>query len=266
MSFCIACTGANGKVGKLLTEKYGVVPIKADVTNVTILAKEIEKITPDLVIHLACKSNVDWVEKNYQEAVDINFGGTKNVAKITNSMKIGMVLLSSDHIFDGKKGNYKENYKFLSGFPYWKYNKPVNCYGLTKLAAEGIRFTYKNMKIVRTSRLFSTIHWKSTIESNYQPIFIKRSFMYLPHFVANLKLYVDRFYQMPEILNLSGSEIVSYYEFEKNCLENKKVFPRKKDIGGTPRPYKGGLDISLSTRLGFPQYSYLDGIKELKNV
>jgi len=38
---------------------------------------------------------------------------------------------------------------------------------------------------------------------------------------------------------------------------------RKDKKGFAPRPHKAGLDVSLSTELGLPQYSYRDGLELL---
>jgi len=255
-------TGASGRVGKILVEKYGAIPLDCDVTLPDEVEKAIGVAKPDIVVHLAAITDVDYCEKNQKVAMKVNFNGTNNVVMSVLRHNIGMVILSSDHVFDGKKGNYKEDYRFIDfGLFGKKYHNPVSYYGLTKLACEGYKFN-KNVKVVRTSYLFDKERLK--LEKDY-PTFIYRSFMYLPHFVESLATYTDRFDEMSPILHLSGSKIVSWYEFAKIALGTPAwIKPRSKELDGfAPRPFRGGLNIDLSKRLGFKQYSYMDGAKEM---
>jgi dTDP-4-dehydrorhamnose reductase len=104
------------------------------------------------------------------------------------------------------------------------------------------------------------------------PTFIKRSFMYLPHFIENLYRYILNITEMPSILHLSGSDTVSWYEFMKNLadvyrIDNQLVIRRKSDSSEfAPRPYNGGLNINLSKKLGFPQHSYLEGLEAMREL
>jgi len=274
----IACTGATGKVGKLLVDKYSVIPLECDIRNTDEVERAIAKVRPDVICHLASVSDVDWCEKkeNWPEVMEVNFTGTRHVVNIANKYNAKVMLLSTDHVFDGKKGNYREDYRFVT-FPK-NYHRPVNGYGLSKLCAEVLRSSNDNMKVVRTSYLFDFKRaydkFKHQIDIPAEfPTFMLRSFMYLNHFVDNLYIYCTRFDEMPKVLHLSGSEIVSWYEFGLAVasmlgFDKKLVRPRNKEIKTdwlAPRPHKGGLNVSLSKKLGFPQYSYLDGLKAMKD-
>lgn len=267
----ILVTGYNGRIGKQLI-KLGCLPLVCDVTKHMEVASAVVKERPDLVVHLASRSDVDYceAEKNRTEVLRVNYNGTLNVAKACESVKAGMVLLSTDHIFNGKKGPYRENYKYYMPNVLGQTEKPVNYYGLTKLGAEALQRVFPFMKIVRTSYNFE----KRRIELLYQdyPTFMTRSFMYIPHFVDALKVYLDRFYEMPDILHISGSQTVSWYEFMlAYCsvydIDKEKIVPRKKPYGVAskyaPRPHKAGLVTDLSAKLGLPQFSYIDGLKQM---
>jgi dTDP-4-dehydrorhamnose reductase len=273
----IACTGASSTVGKILVEKYGVIPLECDVRSSSEVERAINLVKPDLIAHLASKSNVDWCEpkEHWDEVIAVNYTGTRHVLQEAKKKNIGVAFLSSDHVFDGKRGKYKEDYKFISPNLFGnKYNKPVNGYGLSKLCGEVLRYSHPNMKVIRTSYLFSEERLKNDMESIYNPpTFIFRSFMYLNHFVDNLYQYLTHFSTMPTVLHLSGSKTVSWYDFSLAYasmynLNKSRIVPRKHEIkknGLAPRPYKCGLDTSLSKKLGFYQFDYLQGLETMRN-
>ena len=59
---------------------------------------------PDAIIHCAAWTAVDAAEEEENQAKvrNINFGGTKNVAKVCAKLDIPMMYLSTDYVFDGQ--------------------------------------------------------------------------------------------------------------------------------------------------------------------
>lgn len=266
----ISCTGGKGRVGKLLAP-YGVRDLECDVTSPLEIERSIKYQKPDIIVHLAGCSDVDWCEKKENEGkcIDVNFIGTNNVVTAANIYGCPVVMLSSDHVFNGRKiwGKYKEKDE----------RDPINYYGMTKTSAEGLQPLFDNMKIVRTSYLFDREHldWQiSGLKKQYSegyPTFIKRSFMYAPQFAYVLYGYLSRLDEMPDILHISGSEVVSWHVFmsmiaNKFGLDMERVIARTKDLGGdyAPRGHRLGLDVSLSAKLGLEQFGYLLGIEQMR--
>lgn len=262
----IAMTGGNGRVGRLLA-LYGVVDLECDVTNPIEIQRSIKKHKPDIIVHLASHSDVDWCEKNVDDAIAVNFVGASNVVTEADRYGISVVLLSSDHVFNGKKwwGRYKENDVL----------EPLNLYGMTKTSAEGLQGVFDNIKVVRTSYLFDYSRIRMELYgldnvTRYYPSFIKRSFMYAPHFVQSFVEYLSMFDKMPDILHISGSRIVSWHGFmsmlaHKFGIDTSKVVARTKENekGYAPRGHRLGLDVSLSAKFGLPQFDYIDGIEQM---
>ncbi len=266
----LAMTGGRGKIGSYLS-KLGVIDLGCDVTNNLEIQRALKYYKPDVIVHLASKSNVDWCEKreNEQKAIDVNFSGVAKMCGYNGEQyPHQVVLLSSDHVFPGGfwSGKYKEDDN----------RKPLNFYGTTKLAAEGFTAIYDNLKIVRTSYLFdeNRLHWEiDGMKKRYSqefPTFIRRTFMYLPHFALSMMSYLQRINDMPEILHISGSDSVSWYEFILDLAKaygynENLVLPRKKDLQNrfAPRGKNLGLNTSLAMKLGFHKYSYLDGLREM---
>lgn len=256
-------------MGRYLSQ-LGVADLDCDVTQPESVEESFDRNKPDIVLHLASKSDVDFCEKVKNEKIVIatNTRGTFHVASAAEKFGCGVVLISSGHVFKGDKwvGGYKE----LST------PAPINFYGMTKLAAEGFAEVFPNLKIIRTSYIFDKQRLRTHLSSLEDcdsvefPTFIKRSFMYLHHFSLSLLEYAERFLAMPKILHLSGGDTVSWHEFMKylayETLNNPyMIVPRKKDLLDryAPRGHNLGLNTSLSANLGFKQYSYKEGIQDM---
>lgn len=266
----IAVTGSRGRVGRYLV-KSGVLPFLADVTDLVDIDQEMRRLRPNVLLHLAAHSDVDWCQKpeNSKKVDDVNTFGTFNVCEMAEKYDCTVVLLSSCYVFSGKRwwGKYGENSSILH---------PANAYGFSKSSAEMFQYNFDNMKIIRTSYLFdharllneiSLLRCGTTMEF---PTFLKRSFLYLPHFVDMLMEYSRRIQDMPDILHLSGCDSVSWYEFMLDLARAYKidpnlVRPRRKDLknGFANRGYRLGLDTRLSESIGFRQYSYKEGLQEM---
>ena len=94
-----------------------------------------------ICIHCAATTSPQDVEKNPIYAVETNIIGTANLVKLCNLHNIKLIYISTDYVFDGKKGNYSEE----------DYVKPVNNYAITKLGGECSVKTNPNNLIIRLS-------------------------------------------------------------------------------------------------------------------
>ena len=147
------------------------------------------------------------------------------------------------------------------------------------MGAERLQTVFPNLKVVRTSylfdyeRMFRHIYPLREGESFEYPTFIERSFMYLPHFAEAFYNYLQRIEQMPSILHISGSRTSSWYKFMCDVatvygLNSSLIQPRYKEVNlnVAPRPYKAGLNVNLSKKLEIPQYGYLEGLQEMREI
>lgn len=271
----IATTGPNGKVGRLLVERHGVFPLTADITDPDALNIEMNKVRPHVVIHLAGLSNVDYCEKpeNFGEVMRVNYHGALNVIKECDQRKIQVVYVSTEQIFSGK------SFLGFGGGPYKEFSTPakhaVNAYALSKLGGEALRPAFPNvMHVVRTSYLFDWTRIMTELvpqAGTYSfPTFIRRSYLYMPHFAQMLHAYAERIVAMPGVMHLAGTSTVSQYEFVREFVEyfgipDVKVKRRFVDHHKlAPRPHRAGLNVSLSARYGLPQFSYWDGFHQME--
>ncbi len=127
---------------------------KVDITNKSNVLKLIEKIRPNIVILTAALTAVDYCENHHDEAWKVNVEGPRNVASACEEVKSNLIYISTDFVFDGKKGNYSEE----------DTPNPISYYGLSKLEGEKAieKFQIK-YAIARTSVLFG---WNTKEQNN----------------------------------------------------------------------------------------------------
>ena len=109
-------------------------------------AKALEKIfsdvSPDVVVNSAALTNIEFCEKNPSKAYQSNVHFASNIAIACDQLKIPLVHISTDHLFDGTLANVDEE----------EVPNPLNVYGKTKAEAEiKIAGLCENSIIVRTN-------------------------------------------------------------------------------------------------------------------
>ncbi len=98
-----------------------------DIRNEEETITKIEAVQPTVVINVAGYTDVDGCESNEEEAFAVNANGMKHIAKGAGRCGAKAVYLSTDYVFDGKKGS-----------PYVEEDPPhpINLYGLSKWRGE----------------------------------------------------------------------------------------------------------------------------------
>lgn len=97
-----------------------------DVRDSKAVLETIKNIEPDYVVHTASIANVDYVEKNKEEATSINLGGTVNVINACRETSAKLLYISSNAVFDGEDPPYSEDDPV----------NPLNYYGELKVKEE----------------------------------------------------------------------------------------------------------------------------------
>lgn len=83
--------------------------IYLDIRDTATLLSTFEELLPEVVIHLAGNKNVKYCEEHPEEAYQINALGTRNVADACHHIGARMIYLSTDLVFNGDKGSYRES-------------------------------------------------------------------------------------------------------------------------------------------------------------
>ncbi len=104
---------------------------------------------PEITAVPAANPFVDYCELHPEETRQVNVAGTSNVARACRDFGSRMVFFSSDYVFDGIKGAYREDDAV----------RPLNEYGRQKAEAEaGVLAAGPTNLVVRTSTAYG---WQS---------------------------------------------------------------------------------------------------------
>lgn len=120
--------------------------VKLDISGREAVEESFKAIKPDVVVHAATLTDVDKCETNKELAWKVNVDGTKNIAEAAKSAGSFLIYISTDYVFSGEKGSYKET----------EVPDPINYYGLTKLKAEEIVQTQPEYFIARPSVIYGS--------------------------------------------------------------------------------------------------------------
>jgi dTDP-4-dehydrorhamnose reductase len=269
-------TGSSGLLGRrlmgVLRNDHEVVGIDryvpegqkdliVDITQKERTMESIVRSVPDVVVHTAAQTDVDRCETERDHARRINVEGTANIAGACSKVGAKLILVSTDYVFDGKKGNYVETDE----------PNPISYYGLTKLEAERIvASTASNSLIIRTSVLYgwhpSKLNFATWILKGlreHQTIKVVNDHINSPTFADNLAEAIHKAIEpnIEGILHIAGNESISRFDFacriaKRFDLDESLLLPvQMKDLNWIARrPRDSSLNVGkaekeLSTEL-----------------
>ena len=187
-----------------------------NILSIKSIEQNVKKFKPKIILHLASLSRPMKIhEKDINKSIDLNIIGTSNIVKICNKYKIKLIFFSTGYVYQGKKGNYKEDDAIL----------PWNKYGWSKLGAEAAVHLYDNSLIIRacmTEEPFIHKYAYSNVKSN---------FIYHKDFAKIFLKLINK----KGVFNVGGKS-QSIYNFAKkyNGKVLKKIskgeFPKKMDM------------------------------------
>lgn len=213
----------------------------------------------DIIIHTAALTDLNVCELQPELAYKINVESTGEIAA---KLKAGgtMLYISTDSVFDGKKGNYTE-----SDLPI-----PLNTYAQTKLEGEKVsQVKFPETTIVRTNIYgFHEPLKNSLAEWAFQQWSVEKTISGFTDVIFNalytgqlskvLKFIIDNRIKFP-IVNVASKQHMSKYEFlrvlkGKLGLTKNLLTPSSSDQFPSPirRPLNTSLDISLLEKFHKP--------------
>lgn len=148
----ILITGGSGLLGSNLIKNIDVKRYKVlapssdqmDINNKQAVNYFFEKNKIDLCIHAAALTNVPKIQKEFKimrDALYTNIVGTVNILDSCITRDIKLCFISTDHVFDGLRGNYSKDDLI----------NPLSKYAKTKASAELAVRVYENSLVIRTS-------------------------------------------------------------------------------------------------------------------
>jgi len=231
-------------------------PVKLDLGNSEEIIQTIQKIKPDVIIHLAAMTNVDLCETEKELADLINAKSTEILAKESAQIGAFFEYISTDYVFDGAKPLKKEN----------DTPNPLGYYGKTKLDGElSLNNMASSWAISRTSTPFGLhpkkksfpIWVKENLESQKQIKVLTDQYT-SPTYVPNLsKMIIEvATKKISGTIHLAGATRISRYDFaqmiaQKLDLDKSLLLKaRSSDMDWkAQRPRDSSLDVSLATEI-----------------
>ena len=221
----IIVTGGQGRFSnelKKLKSQYEFIfrsKTQLDIMSTSSISTNFKKFKPRIILHLAGLSRPMSIhDSNINKSIDLNIIGTANLVKICNNFNLKLIYFSTNYVYPGIKGNYKENDPVL----------PWNNYGWSKLGAESAVQMYKNSLIIRacmTEKPFIHKFAFSDVNSN---------FIFHEEFA---KIFI-KLIRKKGIINVGG-KVKTIYNFAKKY--NQKV-KKKKSNGKLPKQMEMNLD------------------------
>jgi dTDP-4-dehydrorhamnose reductase len=150
----IAVIGANGQLGSDLVAAFSengdvacaLTHADIEISDLHSVSHTLEDIRPQVVVNTAAMHHVENCEREPEKAFAINALGPRNLAIVARDLGAVLMHVSTDYVFDGSKGS-----------PYTEEDnpRPLNAYGITKLAGEHfVRATTARHFVIRTSGLY----------------------------------------------------------------------------------------------------------------
>lgn len=144
-SYNYLVTGGSGLLGKSL-KKYlleGAFPTSAEfnIIDYDQMDKYLSDLNIKVLVHCAALASPPGVDKDPILGMELNIIGTANLVKLCKKYNIKLVYISTDYVFDGKTGEYKEDDPV----------NPVNKYAWTKLGGECAVRMLDEYLIIRTT-------------------------------------------------------------------------------------------------------------------
>ncbi|MCE5300073.1 MAG: dTDP-4-dehydrorhamnose reductase [Spirochaetia bacterium] len=121
---------------------------ECDITDAAKVYDFVKTHRPDVVINSAAITDVDKCESDHDTAFKINAMGPKNIAIACRDFNARLMHISTDYVFDGKKGD-----------SYSEFDKPnpINVYGQSKLLGEElVQTSGAKYMIIRTAWIFGS--------------------------------------------------------------------------------------------------------------
>ncbi len=288
----ILVTGSNGLLGQKITERIlkkkdaeliatsrgenrypeiaGYTYEDLDICDPARIRQVLVKYRPDSVIHTAAMTNVDACEQNKELCHQLNVDAVGHLVAACAELDIHLVHLSTDFIFDGEHGPYREDDPA----------SPVSYYGQSKLMAEElIRQSDCRAAILRTIIVYGIVNdmsrsnivlWAKSALEKGDPINVVDDQWRMPTLAEDLAecciLAAEK--QAEGVFNASGKDMMSIIELVREVadfwnLDKSLIRPISSLSLNQParRPRRTGFVLDKAIReLGYAPHSFREGL------
>lgn len=257
---------ATSKGENRVSNKEGYTYVYLDVTNKEEVEKVIADQEPNVVINTAAMTNVDLCEDKKHECDVLNVDAVRYLADACAKIDSHLIQISTDFIFDGEDGPYKEE----------DVPNPLSYYGLSKLKSEQLLQAHSvKWTILRTIVVFGVgeslskgniVLWAKGALEKGDPLNIIDDQFRAPTLAEDLAdiCILAAKKKALGIFNASGKDIMSIYEIVErvakyygNSTDNLNKISTATLNQKAVRPPKTGfiLDKSIN-ELGYKPHSF----------
>jgi dTDP-4-dehydrorhamnose reductase len=243
-----------------------------DVTTPDAVETLLTAYDPDVVVNCAAVSDVTECDEDRNRAWAVNARAVRTLAKQCRSVGARLIQLSTDFVFNGKRGPYEEDAR----------PDPVNYYGRTKLAGENAlrEFDFLDWAVVRTVLLYGTakdlsrsnvVLWMIDRLSEGKPLRVVDDQWRTPTYVRDLADGIVRLIDRDRtgIYHMSGREMVTIHELARTVadvlgFDPSPIEPVSSDYfeDAVDRPPKTGFIIlKAETELGYDPRPLREGLR-----
>ena len=245
--------------------------LAVDITQRERTLESIVDMGPSVVVHTAAETDVDRCETERDLARRINVEGTANIADACVEVGAKLILVSTDYVFDGNKGNYAETDE----------PNPISFYGITKHEAEQIAAsTSPNALIIRTSVLYgwhpvklNFVTWILKGLRDRQTLRVVYDHINSPTLADSLARAIHKAIERNSqgMLHIAGSEKIGRFDFARRVasrfdLDESLLIPvQMKDLSWVARrPRDSSLDVGKAEKeLGIELLGVDEGLEEM---
>lgn len=288
----ILITGSNGLLGQKLVEllitkahietiatargenrlpfSKGYRYVEMDITDPEAVDQVIGAERPDVIIHTAAMTNVDQCEAEKDACWKLNVTATETLVAACGKYQIFLEHVSTDFIFDGTSGPYREE-----DIP-----NPISFYGWSKYAAEKVvQSSDIEWAIARTVLVYGIAHdmsrsniilWvKKSLEEGKAIKVVTDQFR-TPTLAEDLALgcFLIADQKAKGIYHISGKDFMTPYEMALAAadyfkLDASLISPTDASAFTQParRPPRTGFNLTKSRNvLGYEPHSFREGI------
>ena len=214
---------------------------------------------PDLIVHCAALTDVERCEREPELAKQLNVEATRAVAQAAAAVGARLVHISTDGLFDGVRGNYRED----------DTPTPVNVYARTKLEAESVALEAGADTLVVRTNIYgwnaqpklSLAEWVLARYETGEPVPGFTDAVFSPTLVNDLSVLLEQLAvgAFSGVINVAGADRLSKFDFARRVLSAFSLDPERvvpstlaaAEFGAT-RPHDLSLDTSLARSIGLP--------------
>jgi dTDP-4-dehydrorhamnose reductase len=292
----VLVTGSNGLLGQKITEKIiagksihliatnrgvnrfpehtGYVYEEMDITDGDRVEALLLKYKPNAIIHTAAMTNVDICHQEREACFKLNVEATAQLVSLCEKMQIHFIYISTDFVFDGLNGPYREE----------DVPSPVSFYGESKLQGEWLTQQMKGKWcILRTILVYGILKdmsrsnivlWaKNALESG-KPIHVVNDQWRMPTLAEDLAeaclLAVEQ--EAEGIYHVSGRDMMNvvglvkrvadFWNLDKNLIKEVSSDSLGQEA---KRPKKTGFILDKAmTELNYEPHSFEEGLEVVR--